>query len=405
MSAGSHGGTPLAALLAARDRGQVRWVGLMSGTSGDGIDAARVVVRETEDGPRVEEVEGGTIPFDSEFRTELRDAVGGTGSFAEAARLDRALGERFAEAARVAIESHGPVDAIALSGHTVSHLPAANPAATLQVGAPSIVAERVGLPVVAGFRTADLARGGEGAPLVPAGDRVLYGHLGDPLAVVNVGGISNVTWLVRGADPTAADAGPGNLILDAAYRDGATDGAEFDRDGRVAQEGRVVSSLLDRWTGWNERRGTRRSTGREEFGEAWWAAERARLAEHPSADRLATLCAWIAEEIARTIAGLAGGRAPERTLVGGGGAHHGRLRADLVDRLVGGPVEMLRAEEHGVGADLREAAAFAILGHEWLYRRPGSFPGTTGAAAAGPLGALALPGGDAPVLAGGPGGP
>jgi anhydro-N-acetylmuramic acid kinase len=388
----------LAALAALAARGSAAWLGLMSGNSADGIDAARVELEETSGGARVRSVRGETFPFPPEFSAEFRRVLESPGDFATAARFDRILGERFAAAAERAIERFGPVDAIAVSGHTFSHRPADEPPSTLQLGSACFVAERTGLPVLAGFRAADLARGGEGAPLVPAGDRVLFGGLAETVAVVNIGGISNATWLEHDAPPRAADAGPGNLLLDGAYRRGRPGGGDHDDGGEIAASGRADPECLARWSAAQAARSDaagRRSFGREEFGAAWLERERDGLARLSLPDRLRTLCAWIADEIARTTRRLGGGRTPERLLVGGGGARNRTLLAEIA-RAAGQRPEPLEAAAHGVDLHLREAAAFAILGHEWLYGRPGSFPGTTGTGRAAPLGTLYLPGRGAP---------
>jgi len=366
----------------------------MSGNSADGIDAARVELEETAAGARALSVAGDTFPFPPDFAAELRRVLESPGDFATAARYDRILGERFAAAAERAIARFGRVDAIVVSGHTFSHRPADDPPSTLQLGSPHIVAERTGLPVIAGLRAADLARGGEGAPLVPAGDRVLFGSLAGTVAVVNIGGISNATLLARGETPRAADAGPGNLLLDGAFREGRPGGGDHDDGGAIAGSGRVDRECLERWLSASlasAKASARRSFGREEFGATWLERERSAWAPLPLADRLRTLCAWIAEEIARTVHGLGGGVVPERLLVGGGGARNLALLAEI-SRAVGREAEPLSAARHGVDLRLREAAAFAILGHEWLYGRPGSFPETTGTGRAAPLGTLHLPG-------------
>ena len=386
----------------------------MSGTSCDGIDVACVELEECEEtaSARMISVQGFTVPFKNPVAAALRGLLATPGSFADAARADVELGELFADAAERGLAAWGRVDGIALSGHTFSHLPAETPACTLQLGSPAIVAERTGTPVLFGFRAADVARGGEGAPLVPAGDRVLFGELADPIAVVNIGGISNVTWLERGRDPAAVDSGPGNLLLDRLHHDAHPEGPGFDRDGALAMQGEVdhdwlaahrrsrqPSSLLKKsfrskelfQQTAREEVVARRSFGREEFGEGWWRAQHVSLAEFSTPDRLATICAWVAEELSESMRILARGRSPERLLVGGGGARNRRLVAELTAR-AGLEAEPLDAELHGVGCDLREAAAFAILGHEWVYGRPGSFLETTGAPALPRLGSWAFPG-------------
>ena len=377
-----------------RREGRSHWLGLMSGTSCDGIDVARVAIEESAEQPKVVSVEGCTVPFERAFAHELRDRLSGTGSFAEAARADARLGDRFAEAALHALATWGPVDGIALSGHTYSHLPAEVPPTTLQLGSAFRVAERTGTPVLSAFRLADVARGGEGAPLVPAGDRVLFGSLAPRVAVINIGGISNVTWLEQGRDPSACDAGPGNLLLDKICRAADPEGPGFDVDGARAVEGAVDEAWVEAH---RVTLSARRTFGREEFGEEWWVTERRALERLELADQLATVCGWIAAEIAATIDRLGERTPPDRLLVGGGGARNRRLILELTAR-VGLPAEPLTATTHGVDLDLREAASFAILCHEWVYGRPSSFPTTTGARALPHLGAWSIPGAPSPSL-------
>ncbi|MFN0057790.1 MAG: anhydro-N-acetylmuramic acid kinase [Planctomycetota bacterium] len=391
---------PLADFLALRSRPSVRWIGLMSGTSCDGIDAALIEVAEdaARGTPSVRCVGASSLAFPAKRQTALLQALAQPTDAETAARWDARLGALFAATARVVIEEYGPADAVALSGHTFAHLP--NERTTLQLGNPALVNELLGIPVVAGFRAADVARGGEGAPLVPAGDRLVFARTDGAVAVINIGGISNVTWLPARTgslfddanEPRAADCGPGNLILNTLVRR-ATNGQElFDRDGVRAAAGRVRLELLERWRRHpflTKLAGSRpqRSTGREEFGEAWVAAELEATAEIPLEDWLATAVDWIAECIALTLASLGGGREPMRVLLGGGGARNPAILRALA-RHIKVPTEVLDQKLHGVSASLREAVAFALLGHEYLHRRPGSFPGTTGCRFAGPLGAL-----------------
>lgn len=387
---------PLGALAHLSGRSTLRWLGLMSGTSCDGIDAALVEVEERAGAlPRARVVGGAVEPFRREVEEALLAALESGAPVEDAALWDSRLGRHFADAALGLERRFGPADAIALSGHTFAHLPNAEPRATLQLGSPAIVAARTGRMVVAGFRAADVALGGEGAPLVPAADRILFGEAERDVAVLNLGGISNLTWLPRGfGEPRASDSGPGNLVLNAVVR--AARGAPFDRDGCIAARGRPHRALAERWLEERFFGGELRSTGREEFGERWVAAHAAELGELTLEDRLATLVLWIARAVALVLARVAGGasRAGARTrlLVGGGGAHHREL-IGAIGAEIGLEPEILTREGHGVEADLREAAAFALLGNEWLRGRPGSFPGTTGAREAGPLGSLWLPGG------------
>ena len=372
------------------ERGQLRIVGLMSGTSGDGIDAARIELRERPGSlPELVGIEGRIDPFPEGIRVRLLRDLATVPDVETAARWDAQLGELFARSAERLIHDCGPADLIAVSGHTFCHLSGEGPARTLQLGNPAVVAERNRLPVVAGFRAADVARGGEGAPLVPAGDRVLFAEPGRNVVVINLGGIANLTWLAAdGADPRGRDSGPSNLILDHLIREST--GARWDEGGCMAASGTVRGHLVDRFFEHSFfRPGAPRSTGRKEFGERWVQGE-SELTALPLPDQLATVVAWIAASVARGLKVLAAGERPDRILLAGGGAAHTALGRELARVLPVEP-EVLELSSHGVSADLREAAAFAVLGNEYVRGRPGSFPTTTGCSHAGPLGALHLP--------------
>ncbi|MCA8959748.1 MAG: anhydro-N-acetylmuramic acid kinase [Planctomycetes bacterium] len=377
--------------LALRARRTVRWLGLMSGTSCDGIDSAIVDLSECDDGiPMAKLIAGEVRPFATSFSAELSRDLDGRGSARttaeSAARWDRRLGEAFASAAQEAMAKHGPVDAIALSGHTFAHHPEVG--ATLQVGSPSIVAAATETPVVGAFRTSDVAHGGEGAPLVPAGDRVWFASDDGPVAVLNLGGIGNLTWLPdRRGMPSARDTGPSNLVLDLVVREAT--GEPFDQDGRRARTGEPHGAWIDRWNEHPFFSSSRRTTGREEFGRGWVEAHRAELETLSLEDRLATLAGWVASNVVRVLGEwIAPGDA--RLLVGGGGARNEAILAALLAHGIE-QLEVLDRERHGVGGDLREAAAFAVLGHEFLHQRPAAFPTTTGCRAPGPIGALWIP--------------
>ena len=372
-------------------RSPVSWCGLMSGTSTDGIDAARVSIAIDEGVGRVVSVEGISVPFDGDTARRLRTDLESDRSAEAATRWHQVLGDLFAAAACQLIDRFGDCHGIALSGHTFSHRPGATPPSTLQAGCPVRVAETTGLPVIDGFRRADVAGGGEGAPLVPAGDRLLFAHLGGDLAIVNIGGISNVTWLPAEGDPSARDAGPGNLLLDGVLRRGTGGELPFDAGGEIAAGGCVGEALVERFSrhpffaG-----GAPRSCGREEFGDGWIATEEETLVALSLSDRLATICRFIARSIATAVGRCCAGVTPRRLLVGGGGARH-RLLMAMIGEEVGIVTEPLEEEKHGVDLDLREAAAFAILGHLYSVGEPGSFPTTTGCKAASPIGSVTLP--------------
>lgn len=379
----------------------VRVIGLMSGTSADGIDAALV------DWPAGDAARPFRLrafleePFEAAFQARIHELaagrVPGKDALGELASLDVELGERFARAARRVAQSAGvelgEVAAIASHGQTVAHHPERR--ATLQIGDPSVIAERTGCTVVADFRARDVAAGGEGAPLAPFFHYAALGDAGEQRLVLNLGGIANVTWIPRAARPedvVAFDVGPANSLIDGVVRALGEGGERIDRDGLRARRGRVDAALLERLLDDDFlRRPPPKSTGRERYGsaEAESLAREARTAGRGLDDLLATLVAFTAESVARAQRDFLPGVA-DRVLVGGGGSANPALMAALAERLAPAPVEPFDAV--GVPADAAEAMAFALLGRNALLGLPNHLPRTTGARHATVLGEL-VPGG------------
>ncbi len=369
----------------------------MSGTSADGVDAALVewpAGREARPFRLVAHVEQ---PFEAELQARIHRLAAGRvpagDALRELAALDVALGERFAAAAHAVAERAGvalaSVDAIASHGQTVAHHPELH--ATLQLGDPSLIAERTGRTVVADFRTRDVAAGGEGAPLAPFFHWATLGEPSQARLVLNLGGIANVTWLPRGGraeDVIAFDVGPANALLDGVVAIASRGVERFDRDGARARRGRVSEALLSELLDdpFLARRPPK-STGRERYG----LAEAEALAKrHADAldDLVATLVEFTAEAVARAARDhLAGGR-PERVLVGGGGARNPATMAALARRLPGVAVEPM--DRAGVPAAAAEAMAFSLLGRNTLLGIPNHLPQCTGARAARVLGEISL---------------
>ncbi|MEE8142492.1 MAG: anhydro-N-acetylmuramic acid kinase, partial [Planctomycetota bacterium] len=362
---------PVGRLGSLGEKETLHWVGLMSGTSGDGIDAVRIEIKDlpVKDlpnwRPKIRLLQGQVLPFPEPMRGALQRDLSSPLSVARAAYWDAQLGSAFATAAEGLVQDQG-VDAVALSGHTFAHHPDQDPPTTLQLGNPALVAERTGLPVVAGFRASDVARGGEGAPLVPAGDRLLFGDPEQDVAVLNLGGISNLTWLPAGFGmPRAADCGPGNLILNQIMRSATGGTFQWDNGGALALRGQVHRKSVETWLQDSFfLPGAQRSTGREQFGERWVLEHGDELAGLELPDRLATVVAWIVEGISLSLERLGEGRIPHFLWVGGGGAHNLALLKALEDFLPLAP-QALRAKSHCVDADTREAVCFALLGHLW----------------------------------------
>ncbi|HEX8243668.1 MAG TPA: anhydro-N-acetylmuramic acid kinase [Longimicrobium sp.] len=365
-------------------------VGLMSGTSLDGIDAALVEVEGTgEDDVTARVLRSLTAEYPPARREAIHAAiVAGT---AEAlCGLHADLGEWLAEAAlRVCAEAGVPaesVDAVGSHGQTVWHRPpsADRRGATLQLGDAATIAERTGIAVVSDFRTRDVAAGGQGAPLVPWVDRVLFAAEGRARALQNIGGIGNVTRVPpRGSaeEVFAFDTGPGNALIDAAV-ELATDGrATFDRDGKLAARGEVDEALLAellRHPYFAAR--PPKSTGREEFGRPFVA----RLVEavQPEGDRdwlelVATLTELTARSIADAYRRWVLPRGVDEAVITGGGARNPTLVARI--RALLDPLPVVDGAALGVDPDAKEAVAFALLAWAHLRGMTANVPAATGA--------------------------
>ena len=376
------------------------FVGLMSGTSVDGIDA--VVIRI--DGDSREEFEWSLLAFSTtaydEGRREmiLDDLEKGTPQ--TLCRLDASLGEWFASAVRDVCEAAGvetrDVTAIGSHGQTVWHIPPtdAKRGATLQLGDAATLAERTGAPVVSDFRSRDVAARGHGAPLVPWLDQLLFSAGDRTRAIQNLGGMANVTWLPPTGSPEpviAFDTGPGVALIDGAVRR-ATDGASpFDRDGAMALRGQVDEALL---TGLLDdayfRAPPPKSTGREHFGSALLDRAAAGLApgQHEDAwcNLVATLTAFTARSIAKAYRDWVFPRGLDDVFLVGGGANNPALVQAIEQGL--DSVQVKNGMELGVDPDAREALAFAFLAWAHVHGIAGNIPSVTGAEAPRVLGSM-----------------
>ena len=366
------------------------FVGTLSGTSVDGIDAALVRF-----GARPELIATHSLAFPAELKAELL-ALGrpGDNEIDRLGRADVALGRLFAFAVNELLAKADlttrEVRAVGSHGQTIRHRPGFDPAFTLQNGDPNVIATETGIAVVADFRRKDLALGGQGAPLVPAFHEAVFRTKENDRVVVNIGGIANLTAL--SADPTAPvlgfDTGPGNTLLDAWAR--RVLGTPMDRDGALAAGGRVVPELLRAMLAEPYfAQPAPKSTGPEQFSTAWLETHLAGLAEPPSdSDVQATLVALTARSIADAIRALPLGAAPE-VFVCGGGAHNAAvmraLRAELPD------CKVAVTDALGVAGDWVEAMAFAWLARQRMLGLPGNCPQVTGASRAAVLGAVFLP--------------
>lgn len=373
-------------------------VGLMSGTSMDGIDAALLELNGTPRDPEWSLLAFRGEDYPDARRARIKACVEG-GTPDSLCRLHADLGEWLAEAALALLSDAGvaPADVAAIGshGHTVWHIPpgGGSRGSTLQLGDPATLAERTGIDVVSDFRTRDMAAGGQGAPLVPWADRILFSAPDRKRALQNIGGMGNVTWLApRGADqpPLAFDTGPGNALLDLAA-ECATGGAQrADVDGRIAARGTVDGALLDRLMADPFfALEPPRSTGRERFGHARMdalLAETRPASAAAWADLLATLTAFTARSIGDAYRRWVLPRGVDEVILTGGGARNPALvraiRAELGDLPIEGEAAL------GMSPDAREAAAFAVLAWAHLLGAPANVPEVTGAAGPRVLGSL-----------------
>ena len=366
------------------------YIGLMSGTSLDGVDAALVDFAPSGAG-LLRVVTHVHLRFDPAVAAELLALNHPSANeLHRAALAGNALARLYARAVEQLLTDAGAsrsdVRAIGAHGQTVRHQPQAFDGVgyTLQLNNPSLLAELSGIDVIADFRSRDVAAGGQGAPLVPAFHRAVFGRAGVTGAVVNIGGISNLTVLHADGDTTGFDCGPGNALMDHwCLRHTAQ---PYDDSGRWAASGRVTLPLLARLLSDPFfSLAPPKSTGRELFNPAWLEAHlNAHGGAHDPVDVQATLAEFTAATIAADVSAFAA--AATELLVCGGGAYNRHLIERLSHRLRGRQV--LSADDRGLPADQVEACAFAWLAKAFVQREAGSLPRVTGARGARVLGAL-----------------
>ena len=362
-------------------------VGLMSGTSLDGVDAALVRLEGPTHATLLDFV---TRPYADEERAEIRQAFNGSTAPA-LARLHVRVAEWAAEAVQ-AVLVQGKVPAsdlslIAFPGQTIWHEP---PLVSWQLGEPAVLAERFGVSVVSGFRARDVAAGGQGAPLVPMADVLLFASADSPRVLLNLGGMANLTYVKRRAQEEgvlAFDTGPGVAVVDAVARM-VDQRRSFDRDGKIAAQGTVHEDVLatlleDPFFA----APPPKSTGRERFGDQY---ARELHQQAPGPDGVATAV----ELTARTVADAVARWTPAgvEVVASGGGCHHPGLMASLGRQLAGrGNHPLRRFDELFFPGDAKEAVAFALLGYLTLHGQPGNVPAATGAGGSRVLGSVTPP--------------
>ena len=378
-----------------------RVLGLMSGTSLDGIDAVLIELPGypalgspgqppalTGHAPRLNILAHRAAPFADDLRAALLSAGRNEANTSQIAQLNVQVGEALAE---VAAELAGNADLIASHGQTIYHIPRLDASlgwhtrTTLQIGEAAIIAERTGKPVVADFRPADLAAGGQAAPLVPFADRILYAEAGVRRAIHNLGGISNLTYLpgLIESGVIAFDTGPANALIDEAA---ALVGQRYDADGRLGASGHVHEHLIQSWLEDPYfRLPPPKSTGRER----WTLGQMPGASDLTTVDLAATVTAFSARSIAGAYQRFVLPLGLDEIVVAGGGAYNPTLMAQLKAALT--PIGVQTFEERGWNAAAREAAAFAVLGYFAYQGWRNTLPHTTGARHAVIAGKLSRP--------------
>ena len=332
--------------------------GIMSGTSLDGIDVAIVEM------PRIRTIGFVSTPYPPAIREAILAVSNTTTTTAEISRLNYRLAELYARAVLRA----GRVDLIGCHGQTVYHEGGRN---TLQLGEPAVLAERTGTPVVSNFRARDIAAGGQGAPLVPYADYLLFRHPRKTRVALNIGGIGNIS-VIRGREVIAFDTGPGNMVIDALVREYTNGRKTFDRGGKLAAAGKVNTALLDELlSDAYYRRKPPKSAGREQYGVEFVA--RLKSTGVPIGDLITTATVLTACTIAAAVRPYA----PDELIASGGGVHNPQIMHHLTGLLP--DVAISTSSDYGVNADAKEAIAFAVLAYETWRRQPSNLPSATGA--------------------------
>jgi anhydro-N-acetylmuramic acid kinase len=361
-------------------------LGMMSGTSADGIEAVLVELHEAPEraAPQWQLLHHASIPFDDALRQEILACVrADTGTVDRLCALNFNLGAAYADAALQTIHAAGleaqQVDLIGNHGQTVWHIPNHS---TLQIGSPAVIAERTGITTISNFRARDIAAGGHGAPMVAFFDVLFFTDETVTRALQNIGGIANVTFLPANAphNAFAFDSGPGNLLMDDAVKRATNGAQEFDKDGVMAARGTVNPKLLaELLTHPFLKQAPPKTTGREMFGapygEQMW---RAAMAQNVSPeDVVATMTMFTAQSIADAYRAFLP-TLPHEVIVSGGGAKNPTLLQMFAAQLP--PATRIRTiDEFGIPSQGKEALAFALMAYETARGRASNVPAATGA--------------------------
>jgi anhydro-N-acetylmuramic acid kinase len=366
-------------------------IGMMSGTSGDGIDSVVVELNGQPPALQWNLLKHIHVPFSTDLQAEIFACFNpATSGVDRLCALNFALGRAYAEVALQVIAQSGlqpqDIDLIGNHGQSVWHIPSGPQASTLQIGEAAVIAELTGVTTIHNFRARDMAAGGQGAPLVSYIDTLLFSHPDKTRVLQNIGGIANGTYLPdaarrsQGERALAFDTGPGNMLIDDALRRISGGKLSYDAGGQLAGLGKVDKKLLE---GWIEaeayfRLPPPKTTGRELFGEQYGARlwDQARLSSLSDADYAATVTAFTCRSIADSYRNFMPAM-PEEVIVSGGGAYNHTLLKMLAEEIA--PARVSIIDELGMPSDAKEAVAFAVLAYETWHNRPGNLPSATGA--------------------------
>jgi anhydro-N-acetylmuramic acid kinase len=378
--------------------------GIMSGTSADGIDVAFVRIAPHRSQLKIELLGHSGFPFSPALRRAVLAAMDAKSiSTAELARLNWRLGQAYAEAAAAALKKHPcKLELMGCHGQTIYHqgTPASyagrSVACTWQIGEPAMLVAALRVPVISNFRPADMVAGGQGAPLVPLLDTVLFAHAKRARVLQNIGGIGNLTLIPPASQPGAVlafDTGPGNMVIDTLMQ--KLFNKPFDRGGRIAARGEMLSGVLAEALKHPFFRAVPpKSAGREEFGDGF-AKELLRMCRKvkgTNEDAIATATALTACSIEHSFARFVQMKlkpgTPVDYIIAGGGAKNGTLMRMLAELLGEHGCVLLDTEAFGIPVDAKEAVAFALLAYYTWHRRPANVPAATGAKHAAILGQI-----------------
>ncbi|MDO8142643.1 MAG: anhydro-N-acetylmuramic acid kinase [Candidatus Brocadiales bacterium] len=375
-------------LLQLQHKNPKKVIGLMSGTSADGIDACLVEISGNGMHTKTNILAFETYTFEETTRTAILDTCNPeTGAVDKVCQLNFHLGKLFANAAKsIANKAHIPikdVDLIGSHGQTIYHLP--NLGSTLQIGEPSVIAQETGVTTVADFRPRDMAAGGQGAPLVPYVDFILFRNREKGRALQNIGGIANVTVLPQNCninDIIAFDTGPGNMMIDRITELVTNNASHFDEGGKLAAKGSVNDNLLTSLLSHPYlSKPPPKTTGREEFGKSF-ADNLYRDATHSGIkdlDILTTVTAFTAYTIADSYKQwILPKHQLSEIIISGGGSHNNTL-IKFLRQYINPTIQIHTIDKYGISPNAKEALAFAILANETISGNPNNVPSATGA--------------------------